>query len=399
MTAHHVPNGTENRFGPPPGRHHDVVVVGARAAGAATAMLLARAGVDVLVIDRAAYGTDTLSSHALMRGGVDHLRRWGVLDRVAATTPAVERSVFEFGGDRLVVDVGGELDDPLYAPRRTVLDPLLVDAAREAGAEVCFGTRMIDLARTSSGRVCGIDVETADGGTTRIGADLVVGADGLRSAVARRVNAPVTRRGRHCLASIYGYVRDAELASDEYHFAYDDGLVGGAIPTNDEMHCVFVSMAPVTFRNRARLDVAAALERTLARVSPSIAAGARAGSIAGPLRSFPGHVGQFRTPHGEGWALVGDAGYFKDPVAGHGLSDAFRDAELLAEAVLTDDLERYELVRDMLSTPLFDHIESFAALDWDSAGARDALLNFALAMAAESDALCEHRDTVRGAMH
>lgn len=397
MATNPSPSATERRHprSRTRGRRHDVVIVGARAAGAATAMLLARAGADVLVVDRAGYGTDTLSSHALMRGGVDHLRRWGVLGRVAATTPPIHRSVFEFGGDRMVVDVGDELDVPLYAPRRTVLDPLLVDAAREAGAEFCFGTRMADVNRTAYGRVCGVEVETAAGRTTRIGADLVVGADGLRSAVARRVNAPVTRLGTHCLSSIYTYVRNADLPSDEYHFAYDGGLVGGAIPTNDSTHCVFVSMAPSIFRTSARLDVAAALERTLATVSPSIAAGARAGSIVGALRSFPGHVGQFRTPHGDGWALVGDAGYFKDPVAGHGLSDAFRDAELLTEAVLTGDLEGFERVRDALSTPLFDHIERFTALGWDADGARDALLHFAVAMAEESDALREHRDAVR----
>jgi flavin-dependent dehydrogenase len=391
---------TEDRDRPSPrhGPRHDVVIVGARAAGASTAMLLARAGVDVLVVDRADYGTDTLSSHALMRGAVDHLRRWGVLDRVAATTPAIHRSVFEFGGDRLVVDACGELNDPLYAPRRTVLDPLLVDAAREAGAEFCFGTRMVDLIRNRRGRVCGVQAETSEGRAIRVDADLVIGADGLRSAVARHVQAPVTRRGLHCLSSIYGYVRSADLAPDEYHFAYDGGLISGAIPTNESTHCVFVSMSPSTFRSGAQLDVAAALERTLAKVSPSIATGARAGSIVGPLRSFPGHPGQFRTPHGDGWALVGDAGYFKDPVAAHGLSDAFRDAELLTEAVLANDLAGYERVRDGLSTPLFDQIENFTALGWDAAGARNALVDFALAMAAESDALREHRDAVRAAV-
>ena len=96
---------------------------------------------------------------------------------------------------------------------------------------------------------------------------------------------------------------------------------------------------------------------------------------------------------------MGDAGYFKDPVAGHGLSDAFRDAELLTGAVLTSDLEGYELVRNTLSTPLFDHIEAFTALGWYAAGARNALLDFAVAMEAESDALREHRDAVLGAVH
>ena len=112
------------------------------------------------------------------------------------------------------------------------------------------------------------------------------------------------------------------------------------------------------------------------------------------MRSVPGHEGQFRRPFGDGWALVGDAGYFKDPVAAHGLSDAFRDAELLTEAVLTGDLERYETLRDELSTPLFEHIDTFAALEWDAAGASEGLFDFSTAMAAESDALREHRGAV-----
>ena len=383
-----------HRISPTVDRRHDVVIVGARAAGASTAMLLARAGVDVLVVDRADYGTDILSSHALMRGGVEHLSRWGLLERVAATTPAIERSVFEFSGERLVIERGDDEKTPLYAPRRTVLDPILVDAAREAGATFCFGTPMVDLIRGRSGEVRGLEVQAPGGRTIRVGADLVVGADGLRSAVARRVEAPVTRHGRHCMAWIYSHVRGAALGSDEYHFAYDNGLVGGAIPTNDSTHCVFVGLSPKVFRSSARLDVAATLERVLSSVSPSIAAGARAGSMVGPLRSFPGHVGQFRRPFGDGWALVGDAGYFKDPVAAHGLSDAFRDAELLTEAVLTGDLERYETLRDELSTPLFEHIDTFAALEWDAAGASEGLLNFSTAMAAESDALREHRGAV-----
>ena len=376
--------------------HRDVVIVGARAAGASTAMLLARAGVDVLVVDRAGYGTDTLSSHALMRGGVEHLRRWGLLDRVAAATPAIHRSVFEFGGEPLVVDAAdGVSDDPLYAPRRTVLDPILVDAAREAGAEFRFGTRMVDVVRDRTGRARGIDLETADGRAARITADLVIGADGLRSLVARCVDAAVTRRGHHCLASIYSYVRDADLSQHDYRFAYDGGEIGGSIPTNEGMHCVFVSMAPQAFRRGVQLDAATVLECTLARVSPSIAEGARAGSLVGPIRSFPGHPGQLRSAHGPGWALVGDAGYFKDPAAAHGLSDAFRDAELLVAAIVSEDLDAYQRVRDNLSMPLFGHIEKLAALDWDAAGARDILIDFAASMAAESRALAEHRDAVR----
>ena len=119
----------------------DVVVVGARAAGAATAMLLARAGLDVVVVDRGREGSDTLSTHALTRGAVIQLNRWGLLDSIrAAGTPAVRRSTVHLVSGDTVIDIPpGDGIDALYAPRRTVLDPLLVDAARTAGATVHFG--------------------------------------------------------------------------------------------------------------------------------------------------------------------------------------------------------------------------------------------------------------------
>src|SRR5438445_616320 len=130
--------------------HYDVVVVGARCAGAATAMLLARNGLDVALVDRApAAGTDTLSTHALMRAGVIQLQRWGLLDQVvAAGTPAIRRTVFHYGDAATTVALkpfGGV--DALYAPRRTVLDPLLVDAARDAGADVVFGMSVTGVGR------------------------------------------------------------------------------------------------------------------------------------------------------------------------------------------------------------------------------------------------------------
>src|ERR1043165_8823794 len=137
---------------------YDAVIVGARAAGAATAHLLARSGLRVLLVDRGRYGTDTLSTHALMRGGVLLLNRWGVLDRVIeAGTPPIRRTRFDYGDDEATVDIrpsGGV--EALFAPRRTVLDRLLVDAAAAAGAEVCFGVTVSGLLRDDAGRVVGV---------------------------------------------------------------------------------------------------------------------------------------------------------------------------------------------------------------------------------------------------
>jgi flavin-dependent dehydrogenase len=147
----------------------DVVVVGARAAGAATAMLLARAGLRVVVVDRGRYGADTLSTHALMRGAVVQLHRWGLLDRIiAAGTPPIRRTTFRYANDEIEIPIKASHGvDALYAPRRTVLDPILVDAAQEAGAEVRFSTTVTGLSRATDGRVTGVIGVDAAGRTWR----------------------------------------------------------------------------------------------------------------------------------------------------------------------------------------------------------------------------------------
>ncbi len=126
-------------------RHYDAVIIGARVAGASTAMLLARRGLRVLAVDRSAYGSDTLSSHALMRGAITQLHRWGVLPSVvAAGTPALRWTVFQYGPITVPVEIPDHRGvDALYAPRRTVLDRLLIDAARESGAEIHHGMTLI----------------------------------------------------------------------------------------------------------------------------------------------------------------------------------------------------------------------------------------------------------------
>ncbi|MET0490910.1 MAG: FAD-dependent oxidoreductase, partial [Acidimicrobiales bacterium] len=169
----------------------DVVVVGARCAGAATAMLLARQGHRVTLVDRATFPSDTISTHAVARGGVVQLARWGLLDAVLASgAPAIRRVRFYVGGeviDRAIKERSGV--DLLVAPRRHVLDHLLVEAAREAGAEVRTGVTMTGVTRAGA-RVTGVEGHDAEGDAIEISARFVVGADGLRSRVARAVGAP-----------------------------------------------------------------------------------------------------------------------------------------------------------------------------------------------------------------
>jgi len=149
----------------PPASSYDVIVVGARCAGAAAAMLLARAGHRVLVVDRGRYGTDTLSTHALMRGAVVQLHRWSLLPAViaAATTP-VRQATFVYGEETVTVPITARDGvDALYAPRRYVLDRLLVDAASAAGADSVFGVRLRELRRSDTGRVNGVVLEDQSG--------------------------------------------------------------------------------------------------------------------------------------------------------------------------------------------------------------------------------------------
>jgi menaquinone-9 beta-reductase len=347
---------------------YDVLVVGARCAGAATAMLMARRGLKVLAIDRGGYGTDTISTHALMRGGVLQLHRWGLLPRLQEMgTPALRSTTFHYGDEAIEVAIRpADGVDALYAPRRTVLDSLLVDAAAESGAEVRHGHGLVALIRRPDSRVAGAVVLDPEGCPLRIEADLVVGADGIGSAVARLAEAPVLHTARHATATLYGHWSGLDAAG--YHWHYREGASVGVIPTNAERHCVFAAMPPSRFRREAPRDPAAEYGRVLQQVAPALAARVAEARLESRLWSFAGRKGFLRQASGPGWALVGDAGYFKDPLTAHGITDALRDAELLADAAAAGTsaaMARYAAIRDALSWPLFEVTDAIASFDWD----------------------------------
>jgi 2-polyprenyl-6-methoxyphenol hydroxylase-like FAD-dependent oxidoreductase len=345
-----------------------------------------------LVVDRSRYGADTLSTHALMRAGVIQLSRWGLLDDViTAGTPPVRRTTFTYADERIPIAVKPSHGvDALYAPRRTVLDPILVDAARRAGAEVRFGTTVTDVARTPDGVVQGILGRSEDGTPTRISARMVVGADGIRSTIARRVGAPLERLGTAGSATTYGYWSDLDAHGYEWIFRPD--AAAGVIPTNDGEACVFASATPSRI-GRGGTDV---LRDIVAQASPELAA--RLADAPPPpwTRTFTGQPGHILRPWGRGWALVGDAGYFKDPLSAHGLTDALRDAELLARAIVDvlvdgvdehDALAHYQTSRDALSVALFDVVDIIAGHRWTDAEIPGLLLELSAAMADEVDAV------------
>jgi len=369
---------------------YDVIVVGARVAGAATAMLLARSGLRVLLVDRDRYGTDTLSTHALMRGSVYLLSRWGLLDRIVeAGTPPVHRTRFDYGSDSVTVTIKSTLGvQALYAPRRTVLDPVLVDAAAAAGAEVRFGVSVAGLLRDGSGRVVGIHGRDRSGSAVAARAPLTVGADGTRSAVAREAGAATVRVGDGASAIIYGYWSD--LPAPGYEWFYRPGHSAGIIPTNAGEVCVFAGTAA----NHVTADDRADLPRTYRRLLTA-ATGGDDGRLAHArpprrLHTWVGRPSYIRQAHGPGWALVGDAGAYLDPLSTHGITDALRDAELLVRALMgTGDvsaaLSWFAERRDGVVEPLFRVVDQIAGYRWDLARVRRHLIELSSAMSAEAE--------------
>ena len=318
-------------FSPEP--RYDAAIIGARCAGAATALLLAGSGAKVLVVDRQSYGSDTLSTHALMRGGVLQLKRWGLVPEIlAAKTPPIRATTFHYGRDAVGVAIQPEHGvEYLFAPRRTVLDRVLVDAARNAGAEVRHGVLLSELQFAPDGRVIGVALKDASGSRITVRADIVIGADGRHSTVAQLVNARAYVEAVNASAIVFGYFEDLTLGGSHWYFAKN--AAAGAIPTNSG-HCVFAAVPSPQFFRTFRGDVMRGFLQVLDAIWPELRADAERDTLIGRLRGFAGAPGYLRQCHGAGWALVGDAGYFKDPLTAHGITDALRDADLLSRAIV-----------------------------------------------------------------
>jgi 2-polyprenyl-6-methoxyphenol hydroxylase-like FAD-dependent oxidoreductase len=349
-------------------RGYDVIVVGARVAGAATALLLARRGLRVLAVDRARFPSDTLSTHQIQVPGVARLRRWGLLDRLAAAgTPATRQVRLDFGP----VVLAGRFPaydgvDALYSPRRTVLDSLMVDAARAAGAEIREGYVVEEIV-WDRGRVAGIRGHERGRAPATETASLVVGADGKRSLVAGAVGARRYRQRPVATLACYTYWHGVDLTGGELY--QRPGLAAAAFPTNAGLTMVYLAV-PIARFAAFRGDVEGHYLKSLDRCG-DLAERLRAGRRAERLRTTPDLPNTLRVPYGPGWALVGDAGAVMDPVSAAGIGNALRDAELLVDAIAAalaagypadSYLPAYHRHRDAAVLPMYDLTAGLAAL-------------------------------------
>lgn len=311
----------------------DVVIVGARCAGASLATLLARQGMQVAVVEQARFPHDTLSSHVIQTDALAFLRRLGVIERVQATGAGFMQQIdVRLEDTRFVApypqrpgDVGGAA-----CIRRFVLDPILADAAAEAGARLYMGAKVIDLMQENA-RVTGVRVEE-QGRERVIRARLVVGADGRSSTIAKRCGARSYNVCRNERAYYWSFFDGADLSGtptfathrwgDRFVFGgpADNGLyIVGVSPEASERDAFRRALVP-SFMDHAR---------SCEPVAKIIGDATPATKIFGITR-FDTY---FREPAGRGWVLIGDAGHFKDPAAGRGIGDAFMQAEALAPVI------------------------------------------------------------------
>jgi flavin-dependent dehydrogenase len=351
-----------------PKKDYDAIIVGARCAGAPTAMLLARNGYRVLVVDRASFPSDTISTHMIHAPGVAALKRWGVLDKVVASgCPPVETYSFDFGPFAIKgtprpcdgISAG-------YAPRRTILDKILVDAAVEAGAEV-RERFTVDEIVVEDGVVVGIRGHDEGGSSVVERARVVIAADGRNSQLAKAVQ-PLQYNEKPMLQwSFYTYWSGLPVDGFEIFIRPDRGWA--AVGTNDGLTMLVVGW-PYAESSAYKADVEANYLKTL-ELAPEFA-----GRVRGAKREerfYGGSVPNFfRKPYGPGWVLIGDAGYNKDPITAQGIPDAFSDAERCSTALdevftgvrsFDDALSEFHSTRDAHALPIYEFTTQLATLE------------------------------------
>jgi 2-polyprenyl-6-methoxyphenol hydroxylase-like FAD-dependent oxidoreductase len=360
---------------------YDAIIIGARCAGSPTAMLLARRGFKVLLVDKATFPSDTISTHILWPHGAEILGRWGLLQRLAPTgaPPICRRMTFDVGPFALrgtIPDANDGMGG--FCPRRTVLDALLVNAAAEAGVEVREAFTVDELL-VADDTVIGIRGHAKGMKSVEERARIVIGADGVNSFVARAVRAP-EYEGRPVAACAY-YSYFSGVRQDDIELYVRDHIAFGGAPTHDGLHLLMVNWPAKDFTT-VRGDVEAHVWRAL-ETAPDFLARMREGRREEKWYGTAGVPGYFRKPYGNGWALVGDASYNRDPITAQGISDAFIDAEALVEAlsagllgrrsarraggsgngVFDEALAAHESARNERVRPMYEFTTHLAALE------------------------------------
>lgn len=305
----------------------DVAIVGARCAGSPLAAMLAQRGLRVCLLDKARFPSEALSTHVIQPSGVEVLKRHGMLDPIlAAGAVTLSKLTLVAKGARLDAQIDPEsFGATSISARRITLDQVLIEEAARAGVEVRTETRVSDLI-WDDGRVAGI--ETSSGG---VRARLVVGADGLRSTVAGLVGAEKYRVAPPGRMFAWGYFEGAGNTEDRLRLASLQGLTFAASPTDAGLYMAAVC-PPMSDRGR----FLAARERNYeAGIAawPELADVLAGANRVGPVRVMSNWHGYFRQAVGPGWALVGDAGHFKDPTPAQGIRDALAHSERLAETI------------------------------------------------------------------
>jgi 2-polyprenyl-6-methoxyphenol hydroxylase-like FAD-dependent oxidoreductase len=347
---------------------YDVIVVGARCAGSPTAMLLARLGHRVLVVDRPRSPATLSRRTSCTRPAWRHSGAGGLLDRLTTTgCPPIDTYAFDFGPFTLEGAPGTDDSPVAYCPRRTVLDKLLVDAAAEAGAEV-REEFTVEEVMVEDGRVTGIRGHDKGGATVTEVASVVVGADGRYSNVAKAVRPEQYNERPEILCGYFSYWSNLPM-DGRFEVYVRDYRGWAAAPTHDDLTLV-VAGWPFAERDANKDDIEGNVMRTFD--ADPVWADRMRGATREARFAGTAVENYFRKPYGPGWALVGDAGYNKDFITAQGISDAFRDAELCATA-LHDSLsggrpfdvamDEYQSTRDEHVLPMFEFTCQLATLE------------------------------------
>ncbi len=351
---------------------YDAIIVGARCGGAPLAMLLARQGQKVLLLDRMPIGSDIMSTHFLKRSGASLLRKWGLLEELNKTdTPAIQALNFHI--DSLTLSGRAPACDGVdtdFTPRRTILDPILVNAADDAGVEIRDEFTVTSLVFDGD-RVTGIRGKTSNGTDVTEHAKVVVGADGPHSLVGKSVGADLyVDAGTHTCGyyAYYSGIRDADDTA-HLHVLTDKRRFAITFPTNDDLDMVFLFW-PTAEAKDVRRDLNAASDASL-RLIPDLEARVRRGERQTRITGTHILPNFFRRAHGPGWALVGDAALHRDPITAQGITNAFTHADILGEELglalagekdLDTALSDYDRRQFEKLKPMFDYTVHLAML-------------------------------------